>query len=123
MSRRLTTCEHVQGTWGTSESEAYAEQRRNDVFGPTSKLVRQIDAIASNFRSQLAVLLEMIRDRAAGYVPSEQQVPRAALTLVSLVSHVQWLARSAVPHLAVRLQRVLPQQVAGVGHGHRRMRD
>lgn len=57
----------AQGTWGTSENEAYAERRRNDVFGPNSKLVQQIEEIANNFNSQLSTLLDMIRERAAGY--------------------------------------------------------
>ncbi|KAF1332532.1 Gamma-tubulin complex component, partial [Globisporangium splendens] len=56
----------LEGTWGTSEVEADAERKRNNTFGPNSKIVRQIEDIVNNFSTQLLGLLEMIRERAAG---------------------------------------------------------
>uniref|UniRef100_K3WEA1 Uncharacterized protein n=1 Tax=Globisporangium ultimum (strain ATCC 200006 / CBS 805.95 / DAOM BR144) TaxID=431595 RepID=K3WEA1_GLOUD len=56
----------LEGTWGTSEIEADTERKRNNAFGPNSKIVCQIEDIANNFSTQLLGLLEMIRERAAG---------------------------------------------------------
>lgn len=58
----------VQGSWGTSESEAFAEKSRSGAFGPNSKIVRHIDDITNNYNLQLTALLDMVRARAEGCV-------------------------------------------------------
>lgn len=59
-----------KGTWGTSDRDEYERTQQRDVFGPTSKLSLQIDEIANDFNQRFVTLLDMVKERPAGYVPT-----------------------------------------------------